>query len=55
MDAVHSWRGKQSPLNSDHVFDEVAEILRRYNLREVISDLGLRRAESLPAHRSKLS
>jgi hypothetical protein len=38
LDALHSWRGRNSPLNSDHVLDEVADILRSYKVRSVISD-----------------
>ena len=38
VDLLRSWRGKQSPLNSDKVLDEIAEECGRYRIRRVISD-----------------
>jgi hypothetical protein len=38
IDRLLSWRGKHSPLNSDVVLDEIAEEVRRYGVRKVISD-----------------
>lgn len=38
IDVLRSWRGKQSPLNSDKVLDEIAAECNRYRIRRVISD-----------------
>jgi hypothetical protein len=38
IDRLESWRGKNSPLNSDVVLDEIAVMAHEYHLRELISD-----------------
>ena len=38
VDVVRAWRGRQSPLDSDAVLDEIADLARAYGLREVTSD-----------------
>jgi len=38
VDRLVSWKGKRSPLNSDSVLDEIADLAREYKLDEVISD-----------------
>lgn len=38
IDFLQSWRGRRSPLNSDKVLDEIAELARPYRVRRVISD-----------------
>jgi hypothetical protein len=38
IDRLQSWRGQHSPLNSDLVLDEIAELAHDYRLRELISD-----------------
>jgi hypothetical protein len=38
IDKLASWRGRKSPLNSDEVLDELAEMVKQYGNPEVISD-----------------
>jgi phage terminase large subunit-like protein len=38
LDVLRSWQGKQSPLNSDKVLDEIAGLAKRYHLEQIITD-----------------
>jgi hypothetical protein len=38
LDVLEAWRGKDSPLSSDAVLDEIAELAKSYRISEVISD-----------------
>lgn len=38
IDCLRAWRGRQSPLDSDAVLDEIAALARAYGLREITSD-----------------
>ncbi len=38
LDRLEAWRGKHSPLNSDHVLDEIASLAKEYRVSRVVSD-----------------
>lgn len=38
IDVLRSWRGKQSPLNSDRVLDDIASVCGKYGIKRMISD-----------------
>ncbi|MHB8689010.1 MAG: terminase large subunit domain-containing protein [Candidatus Dormibacteraceae bacterium] len=38
LDRLQTWRGKDSPLNSDAVLDEIAGVARQYRVDSVVSD-----------------
>lgn len=38
LDRLESWRGKTSPLSSDLVLDEIAELAKEYRLQRLVSD-----------------
>jgi len=38
LDRLESWRGRQGPLNSDEVLDQIAAIAKSYRITQVVSD-----------------
>jgi hypothetical protein len=38
VDVLEAWRGKDGPLSSDYVLDEIAALAKQYGIHEVVSD-----------------